>query len=67
MPRGVYERKKKGAGAAVSRSGSEPAAKTGKDGFAEVMRGLRAELLKAEDRVVALGTAVEALERVEAR
>jgi hypothetical protein len=62
MPRGVYPRKKKGPGTIPPPSRRR--AVRG-DGFAAVLAAMRAEKLKAEDRVVALGTAIEALEGLE--
>jgi len=60
MPRGVYDRKAKGRAAAKVRKGVG-------DGFADLLKKLRAEKTKSEDRVVALGTAIEALEALDER
>lgn len=57
MPRGVYPRTKKKADA--------PKRTSKGDGYTNLVAKLRAEKLKAEDRVVALGTAIEALEGIE--
>jgi hypothetical protein len=59
MPRGVYERKKKGAQATARKGGG--------DSYADLIQRLRAEKTRAEDRVVALGTAIEALEAMDER
>lgn len=60
MPRGVYERKPK--------DGAEPK-KRGKDsngsGYSEILQRMRQEKAKLEDRIVALGTAIEAMEGIE--
>ncbi len=63
MPRGVYERKRKGGGASpkkVKRSGSG-------DDIADLKARMLALKTRAEDRVVALGTALEALEVLDDR
>lgn len=63
MPRGVYERR--------PRADSPPrkgrARLNGGDGFAKLLQAMRAEKTRAEDRVVALGTAIEAIEAIEDR
>lgn len=59
MPRGVYERKTKD---------SPPRRRAGRkhlDGYADLLQAMRTEKIKAEDRVVALGTAIETMEGLE--
>lgn len=61
MPRGVYDRTKKkdkapGGGRLKGRASN---------GYPDLLAKMRAEKLKAEDRVVALGTAIEILEGLE--
>jgi len=58
MPRGVYERKPKDASAPKKKR------KDG-NGYGELLAKMRHEKTLAEDRVVALGTAIEALEALE--
>lgn len=60
MPRGVYERKAKKAKTAGG-AAKEPRP----NGFPDLVMRMRAEKVKAEDRVVALGTAIEVLEGLE--
>lgn len=59
MPRGVYPRKKKAGGVTPQRQ------KRSAGGIPKVLAQLRAEKTRAEDQVVALGTAIEALEVLE--
>lgn len=64
MPRGVYERKKRAGAPAVVKT----ARKGGGDSEAvDLLTKLRAARTKAEDRVVAYGTAIEALEALDER
>lgn len=66
MPRGVYERKPKSPEATAKRRGRPPAHANGSgNGLPALMAQLRAQKAKAEDQVVALGTAIEALEALE--
>jgi hypothetical protein len=60
MPRGVYQRKSKGESSPPRRRRLN-----GGDGYADLLATMRAEKTKAEDRVVALGTAIEALEGID--
>jgi hypothetical protein len=62
MPRGVYERKQKGGA-----SRKKVKRRWAGDGFADMVATMRAQKIKAEDRVVALGTAIEALEALDER
>lgn len=59
MPRGVYPRKKK-AGNDQPKRPRKPA------GVPKLLEQLRAERTHYEDKVVALGTAIEALEALDA-
>lgn len=62
MPRGVYPRKKK------SEDDSPPhkrARRANGDGVAAALEQLRAERLKCENRIVAIGTAIDSLEVLE--
>ncbi len=60
MPTGVYPRKKKAEAKA-------PARKGGGDEAVDLLTRLREARRKAEDRVVAFGTAIEALEALDER
>jgi hypothetical protein len=62
MPRGVYPRKKKADSPAKAARTTKGADKS----FAKLLATMRAERTKYEDRVVALGTAIEALEALDA-
>ena len=59
MPRGVYPRKKK-----VTPPSEQRHARKGKGsaGVQQCLEQLRLERIRAEDRVVALGTAIDAIE-----
>jgi len=61
MPRGIYPRKKNGAGAPSRPRKARP------QWQADLLQRLRDEKARAEDRVVALGTALDALENLEER
>lgn len=63
MPRGVYERKPKGQ--AVARSKKRRGG--GDDNVIDLLNKLREQRTRAEDRVVAIGTAIEALEALDER
>lgn len=63
MPRGVYVRKpKKGA---LAKAAQSP--RGGADPVLNLLGQLRVQRTKAEDRVVAIGTAIEALEVLDER
>jgi hypothetical protein len=62
MPRGVYERKKKPGDTKVTLGKIQ---RIKGDDVKEVLAFLRAKREKAADRVVAFGTAIEALEALE--
>jgi len=62
MPRGVYPRKPK-----KDAQNKSTAAKRGGDPVIRVLDELRTQRTRAEDRVVAIGTAIEALEALEER
>ena len=61
MPKGVYERKPKGD---TLRKGRPP--KAGNSTYAALLAKLRQERGRLSDKVVALGTAIDALEEAEA-
>lgn len=60
MPRGVYARKKKSNGHAEPKAHRKAPGKV-----AKLLATMRAEHSRAQDTVVALGTAIEALEVLE--
>lgn len=67
MPRGVYERKPRNPNAPAKPRGRPPVKANGAgNGLPHLLAQMRSEKTKAEDRVVALGTAIEALEALEA-
>jgi hypothetical protein len=61
MPRGVYERKPKNPDAPTRK----PRKGSNGSGYGEILLRMRQEKAKYEDRVVALGTAIEAMEGLE--
>jgi hypothetical protein len=61
MPRGVYPRKKKSDAGTPAQPGRRKAV----DGAAAALEQLRAERVKLENRIVAIGTAIDALEALE--
>lgn len=61
MPRGVYERKPRNPDAPKSK----PRKGSNGSGYAEILSRMRQEKAKYEDRIVALGTAIDAMEGLE--